>query len=159
VTALRSYDYVNRPYATVRDALVTDAPGIFRRATSAAAARADALSAELHARVGPVDVSADIDIEVRSIEEGVSPLETASTRLELAWSAKAHPGLFPVMRAVLSIYPLSASETQIDLAGVYQPPLGVLGQVIDAAIGHRVAEASVHRFVEQVAAFLRETPS
>jgi hypothetical protein len=51
---------------------------------------------------------------------------------------------------------LTATETQLDFAGRYQPPLGPLGSVLDAAIGHRIAEASVHRFVADVAQHLRE---
>ena len=46
-----------------------------------------------------------------------------------------------------SVYPLSAHETQIDLHGRYRPPLGVVGDAVDALVGHRLAEASVLRFV------------
>ena len=63
------------------------------------------------------------------------------------------------MQAELSIYPLTASETQLDFRGQYEPPLGVLGSAIDAAVGHRIAEAAVHRFVGDVADYLRRTLS
>jgi hypothetical protein len=56
------------------------------------------------------------------------------------------------MEATLAVYPLSSEETQIDLHGRYRPPLGVLGNAVDALIGHRIAEASVLRFVQDVAA-------
>lgn len=153
---LRCYDYVNHPYTVVRDALGKDPLGIFRRATSAAAARADSLTAELKAKIGPVDVAADITIRVLGTEEGPSPLSTTATRITLEWEAAKNPGLFPVMRAVLSVYALTATETQLDLEGEYEPPLGAVGRVLDAAVGHRVADASVHRFLEQVAALLRD---
>jgi len=153
---LRVFDYVNHPYARVRDALAADPLAAFRRATSAAAARADELSAELRARVGPLDVAADIDIRVIATAEAPSPMGTPGTLITLEWKAAKSPGLFPVMRAVLSLYALTDTETQLDLEGDYQPPLGPLGRVIDAAIGHRIAEASVHRFIEQVATRLRE---
>lgn len=61
------------------------------------------------------------------------------------------------MRAELSIYPLTATETQLDLSGLYEPPLGILGSAIDAMVGDRIAEASVHHFVSDVAAYLRAT--
>jgi hypothetical protein len=153
---LRVFDYVNRPYAKVRDGLTADPLAVFQRATSAAAARADALASELRARIGPVEVAADIDIRIVSVDEGISPLDTPATKITLEWRAAKNPGLFPMMRAVVSLYPLGPTETQLDLEGDYQPPLGPLGRVIDAAIGHRVAEASVHRFIEQVASYLRE---
>lgn len=153
---LRAYDYVNHPYAAVRAALVDDALDVFQRATSAAAARADSLSAELTARVGPVEVAADITIRVISTEEATSPFGKPSTRLTLEWEAKRAPALFPVMHAVLSVYALSSTETQLDFEGRYEPPLGVVGKAIDAAIGQRIADATVHRFVEQIAASLRD---
>ena len=44
---LRCYDYVNHPYAVVRDALRGGLGGIFERATKAATGRAEALAATL----------------------------------------------------------------------------------------------------------------
>jgi hypothetical protein len=59
------------------------------------------------------------------------------------------------MRATLTVYPLTPTETQLDLAGTYDPPLGVLGEAVDAIAMHRIAEQSVTGFVRDVAAFLR----
>jgi hypothetical protein len=66
------------------------------------------------------------------------------------------PHLFPLMKAEISIYPLTATETQLDFSGFYQPPLGPLGKAVNAIIGHRIAEVSVHRFVGDVAGYLRQ---
>jgi hypothetical protein len=63
------------------------------------------------------------------------------------------------MKAEFSIYSLTATETQLDFSGIYEPPLGALGSAMDIIVGHRVAEASVHRFVADVAAYLRTTLS
>jgi hypothetical protein len=81
----------------------------------------------------------------------VSPVTT----IEIGWEAERTPALFPSMRAELSAWPLSSSETQIELAGNYRPPLGAVGNAIDAAVGHRIAEAAVHRFVEDVVEQMR----
>jgi hypothetical protein len=35
------------------------------------------------------------------------------------------------------------------------PPLGGVGSALDSLIGHRIADASVHRFVTDVASLLR----
>ena len=59
------------------------------------------------------------------------------------------------MKANLAVYALTGTETQLDFRGEYTPPLGVVGSAIDAAVGHRIAEASVHRFIGEVAQFLR----
>jgi hypothetical protein len=39
---------------------------------------------------------------------------------------------------------------------VYQPPLGAVGKAMNAMVGHRIAEASVHRFIDEVADYLRK---
>jgi hypothetical protein len=157
-TTVRSYDYVNHGYTAVRDALRSDPLGIFQRATTVAARRAGELGAQLHARVGPIDIAADVAIEVTSIVEVAqsSPASQPATRLELSWRAVRRPGMFPVMHAVLSIYPLTSRETQLELEGTYDPPAGVVGRAFDAVAGHRIAEASVQKFVQEVAAGLRE---
>jgi len=67
------------------------------------------------------------------------------------------PGLFPFMRAELSLYPLTATETQLDFLGHYQPPFGVVGKAMNAIAGYRIAEVSVHRFLREVAEYLRQT--
>jgi len=79
------------------------------------------------------------------------------TRLHLEWEAARMPRLFPIMKANLSIYPITATETQLDFNGLYEPPLGPLGKAVNAIVGHRIAEASVHRFVSDVAGYLRKT--
>jgi hypothetical protein len=152
---LRSYDYVNHPYARVRDVLRADAPGIFRRATTAAAARAQSLAASLKVQVGPIEVSADIDVKVKSVDEHPDSFGSPVTKIELEWQAVRAPGLFPTMEATLAVYPLSGGETQLDLHGRYQPPLGAVGAALDSLVGHRIAEASVLRLVQEVAGLLR----
>lgn len=154
-TEIRSYDYVNQPYERVREALETDALEVFRSATRAAASRARSLASELHVNVGGLEVSAPIEIRVGEVEHvaGASP----RTRVPIAWRAEERPHLFPFMDADLALYPLTATETQLDFSGRYEPPLGALGSAIDKVVGHRIAEASVHRFVADVARHLRDT--
>ena len=152
---IRSYEYVNHPYERVRDALKQDALTVFQSATKAAASRAQSVAAELHVDVGGIGVKADVRISVKKIEEKVVNA-TPSTRLLLEWESATMPRLFPFMKAELSIYPLTATETQLDFSGIYEPPLGVVGKAMNALVGYRVAEASVHRFVSDVAGYLRK---
>jgi hypothetical protein len=153
---IRSYDYVNHPYAAVRDALVKDPAGVLRAATNAAAARAKTVAAALHVSVGPLEIGTDIDLSVGEISERTydAPVSRV-TRIPIEWKAAQRPALFPVMRAELSVYPLTATETQLDFLGRYDPPLGVVGGAVNAVVGHRIAEASVHRLVADVANYLR----
>src|SRR5580765_5520973 len=154
---IRSYDYVNRPYERVRDALRQDALTVFQSATKAAASRAQSIAAELHVDLGGIGVKTDINICVKEIDEKiVDATSTPTMRLRLEWEATTMPGLFPLMRGELSVYPLTSSETQLDFSGVYEPPFGAVGRTVNAIIGHRIAEVSVHTFVNDVAGYLRQ---
>lgn len=152
---IRCYDYVNHPYEQVRDVLSKDALAVFQSATKAAASRARSIASELRLDVGGIGIEADIIISIKKIEQQTPEMGAPVTRLQLEWQAAKMPSLFPLMKAELSIYPLTASETQLDFSGVYEPPLGTLGKALNAIVGHRIAEVSVHRFVSDVAEHLR----
>ena len=154
---IRCYDYVNHPYERVRDALSQDALTVFQAATKTAASRAQTVAAELHFNIGGIGVQTDIRISVKNVEEKVvDAMATPATRLLLEWEAASMPRLFPLMKAELSIYPLTATETQLDFSGLYEPPFGAVGKAVNAVVGHRIAEVTVHRFVNDVAGYLRQ---
>lgn len=155
---IRTFDYVNHPYERVRDALLADPEDVFRNATKAAASRAHDVASALHVNVAGIEIGAGIDIEIGEIEETPGGRPSAvKTRIPLEWEAAEHPRLFPEMKGVLALYPLTDAETQLDFDGDYTPPLGALGSAIDAVVGHRIAEASIHRFVTDVADYLRRS--
>lgn len=155
---IRCYDYVNHPYERVRDALRHNALLVFQSATKAAASRAQSVAAELRVDYVGIGVKTDIKILVKNIEEKVGDeMSTPATRLFLEWEATTAPGLFPLMKGELSVYPLTSSETQLDFWGLYQPPFGAVGKAMNAILGHRIAEASVLRFINEVAGYLRQT--
>jgi hypothetical protein len=154
---IRSYDYVNRPYERVRDALRQNALRIFQSATKSAASRAQSIAAELHVDFGGIGVKTDINISIKNIEERiVDATSTPTTLLLLEWEAATVPGLFPLMKGELSVYPLTSTETQLDFSGFYEPPFGAVGRTMNAIVGHRIAEVSVHRFISDVAGYLRQ---
>ena len=155
---IRCFDYVNRSYAQVRDALKADALMVFSRATQGAASRVNHVAAQLHVHIGVLEVGTNIEIVLGRIQELPGGVKTPPcTRLELDWKALESAHLFPTMHAELSIYPLTGTETQLDFSGDYELPLGILGSAVNAIIGQRIAEASVHRFVTEVAGHLRST--
>jgi hypothetical protein len=47
----------------------------------------------------------------------------------LEWETATMPSLFPLMKGELSIYPLTATETQLDFLGFYEPPFGAVGRL------------------------------
>lgn len=154
---IRCYDYVNHPYERVRDALKQNALTVFQSVTKAAASRAHSVAAELHVDFGGIGLKTDININVQSVDEKVAAGSTPATRLLLEWEAATMPRLFPLMKGELSIYPLTSTETQLDFSGEYEPPFGAVGKTMNAIVLHRMAEASVHRFISDVAGYLRQT--
>lgn len=155
---IRCYDYVNHSYERVRDALKQNTLAVFQSATKNAAARAQSVAAELRVDFGGIGVKTDIKIALKSMAERVpDPISIPTTTLRLEWEAAAMPRLFPLMKGELSIYPLTSSETQLDFSGIYKPPFGTVGKTMNAIVGHRIAEASVHRFIADVAEYLRRT--
>jgi hypothetical protein len=153
---IRSYQYVNRSYEAVRDVFRRRPLEVFQQATTSASERANAIAASLHAGMLGIDVGVDVRIHIQAIQDeagiaGMSPL----TRITLAWEAMRAPALFPVMKAELSFFPLTSTETQLEIEGAYRPPLGIVGNLVDAAVGYRVAEATVHRFLDDVVEHIR----
>jgi hypothetical protein len=153
---IRVFDYVNQPYVRVRDLLTKDPLAAFTQATKSAEKRAENVAAQLQVAVGSVRVAADIHIRILGIEETpVSGRVGPVTHLRFEWEAAESPNLFPLMRAELMVYPLTATETQLEFSGDYEPPLKLFGTVVDALVGHRIAEASVHKFVSEVNSYLK----
>jgi hypothetical protein len=155
---VRCYDYVNQTYEKVRDALSGDVAALFQAATHAASRRAHDVAVGLRVDVAGVEVVKDVVVTVKGRKESaVGARKTPTTKIGLEWKAADTPRLFPVMKGELSLYPLTATETQLDFDGHYEPPLGSFGRAVNALVGHRIAEASVHRFLADVAAHLRKT--
>ncbi len=150
---LRRGRSVERPYAKVKAIIEQDALGLFQRATTATAMHAGPLEATLHVDVAGHDLHRDVRVEITSVDRSGRPpsaMALPGFAVAFRWHAAAAPSLFPSMRAQLTIYPLSAEETQVDFHGWYRPPAGVIGAMADGIDHHRSAEASVERFVEDI---------
>jgi len=154
---IRCYDYVNHTYERVRDALLHDAVAIFQSATKSAVSRAQSVATELRVDFGGIGIKADVKVSVKNIEEKIDFIPSPASRLLLEWEATTMPGLFPLMKAELCIYSLTPTETQLDFFGHYEPPFGMVGKAMNAIAGYRIAEVSVHRFLSDVAGYLRQT--
>ncbi|MBA2542246.1 MAG: hypothetical protein H0V17_21575 [Deltaproteobacteria bacterium] len=150
---LHCYDYVNQPYEIVRRAVVADPQALFGLATTAG------VHSRLHVRLGAVDVAAKIEIEIVAVEEKREALERPATVISIQWQSRRRSSLFPTMTGTFMLYPLSPTETQVELSGRYETPLGALGDAIDAVALHGFAQESVGAFVREVATHLRRTLS
>ncbi len=157
---LRCCQSVLRPYASVKDVLVNDPGSLFHDATRAAVTHAHDLVTTLKATFAGHEVDRDVTIDVTSVDLSGRPPSAQllpAVALSFAWHATSARSLFPSMRAELTVYPLSPEDTQLDLHGWYTPPGGAFGDVADALAGHRIAEATVQRFLDDIVERLAPT--
>jgi hypothetical protein len=84
------------------------------------------------------------------VELGQVVHHPSRTTLAMTWQPTGAGALFPVLEADLEIGALGAHRTQLALSASYRPPLGSVGRAIDRALLHRVAEATVKDFLDQV---------
>src|SRR5690349_9132369 len=121
---------------TGSDALITTSEDSYSRETGTLA------------RVGAIGLSKLVRVQVRELAR-----TEKSAGIALRWEAVGPGGgLFPVLDADVRLTPAGEHVTLLSLAGSYRPPLGSLGRALDQAILHRVAAATIRRFVAQVAA-------
>lgn len=151
----RCFDYVNQGFEAVDRTLTKDPISLFGRATAAANGTNEPGHARLHVSLGPLDVATPITLELWAhYKRGRAAGEPRAT-FDLSWRATRAAAAFPVMDAELLLYPLSGTETQLELVCEYQPPLGVVGNALDAAGLHLLAEQAITRFLREVAERLR----
>jgi hypothetical protein len=75
----------------------------------------------------------------------------AKTLLPMRWRPQGGgEGLFPVLDADLEIAPMGPDVTQLAITARYEPPFGAVGRLIDRAVLHRVAEATLKDFLDRV---------
>jgi hypothetical protein len=79
--------------------------------------------------------------------------------LALRWEATGPGGrLFPALDADIWLTPSGEHAARLSLAGVYRPPLAVVGAGLDRAVFHRVADATVLSLLARVADVLAVFP-
>jgi hypothetical protein len=104
---------------------------------------------ELRARVGPGfrGFAKAVRLEVGTPIRG-----PGDTRIPVSWSATGARRLFPRLEGEMVVSEIGPELTQIVFRGSYDPPLGPVGEAFDRVLLHRLAEASVKRFVDGVIA-------
>jgi hypothetical protein len=82
-----------------------------------------------------------------------------SAGLAIRWEASGPDGtLLPVLDADIKLDSAGEQGTWLSVAGVYRPPLGLLGRAVERSILDRVAAATVSNFMASVAAQLTGRP-
>ncbi|MDA8315960.1 MAG: hypothetical protein M0010_12450 [Actinomycetota bacterium] len=74
--------------------------------------------------------------------------------IALRWEAELFDSLFPVLDGTLIISSLGTNRSRVTIEASYRPPLEGIGALLDRAILHRVAQSTVHEFLQQLGAAL-----
>jgi hypothetical protein len=106
------------------------------------------LLAKVGIKVGGLPVYKHVQLQV-----GVSSATLRDDRIMLpvSWSAVGGPPLFPMMEGTLHVEPVGPRQTKLTLNARYDAPLGKLGDLIDRAVMHHVAQLTMIDFVERLA--------
>jgi len=70
--------------------------------------------------------------------------------IALRWEAALFDSLFPVLDGTLIISSLDTYRCRVTIEASYRPPLEGIGALLDRAILHRVAQSTVHEFLQQL---------
>ena len=90
-----------------------------------------------------------------AIRLGPSVRATSKTIIPFSWRATGtSAGLFPTMEGDLEVASLGEALTQLAISARYSPPLGIVGRMLDRAVLHRIAEATVKDFLDQLGTIL-----
>ncbi|HEX6299904.1 MAG TPA: hypothetical protein VF148_05540 [Acidimicrobiia bacterium] len=101
---------------------------------------------QLRARVGP---SATVAHEVK-LDIGTAEIHSSGLVYPIHWTAQGAGLLFPELNADLILSKAGLDTTVLTLKATYQPPLGVLGRLVDRALLGRVAEATVVDWMDRL---------
>ena len=147
---VRSHLEIPAPYAFVRDALLHDVDGWLPEL-------ADDAGVSGEARLADVGFGRAVRVDRKVLVEVGTPIRDENrTLVPLRWRSESSEALFPALDGEIEVAPVGASTTQLSMTARYAPPFGLLGRVADRALLHRVAEATVRDFVENVATVVRD---
>ena len=96
--------------------------------------------------VGGVPVRKRVTIEFGE------PVKTSTWAvIPISWKPTFGRRLLPEMNGKVELSPVSNEETRLTVSGMYQPPLGKVGEQLDEALMHNVAEGTVKELAETIA--------
>ena len=109
------------------------------------------------ARVGPLDAVPALSRLV-AVRFSDMTIHEDCASVAIRWEATGPGGaLFPALDADITLSAAGDDATKLTVAGVYRPPLGVLGAGLDRVILHRVAEATIQVFAQDIAAAMTDS--
>jgi len=113
-----------------------------------------AVRPEGHRRM-TVPVAGRLVTKAVDVDLGLPVEERGLVSIPLRWTATWPSAAFPCFHAELELARLSDGSAELWLLGRYQPPLGPVGRLLDRAVLHTLARASVRQVLETMAAHLQ----
>jgi hypothetical protein len=142
---VRYYLDIAASFRDVEAAILDDperwVPGLLRAAED----RGQHLLAEVGFAVDTRRIDKRVEIELGAVTRTPS-----KTVLPMTWRATRPEGLFPQLDADVEVALLGANRTQLSVSARYRTPMGAVGRMLDRALLHRVAEATVKDFLDRV---------
>ncbi len=142
---VRYYVELPLPFEEVEEAILRWPPDWIPGLAQEAEARGELLLAEVGFGSPGHRLEKRVHIELgkpfRLVSKTVRPME---------WRATGAESLFPSLEADLEVAALGGIRTQLSLNARYRPPLGPVGNFIDKALLHRVAEATIKDFLDRL---------
>ena len=95
---------------------------------------------------------AGVPVRKKVTVEFGAPVKTSTWAvIPIAWKPTFGRKILPEMTGKVELSPVSKEETKLTVSGMYAPPLGRLGQELDEALMHNVAEGTVKELAESIA--------
>lgn len=106
-------------------------------------------------RVGPGGgLSREVSIKLGTLSD-----RFGVRHVPIRWEATRLSRLFPILDGDLELTAVDGERCRLGMKASYRPPLDGLGRWVDAALLHRVAEATVRSFLVQLAECLQSESS
>ena len=101
----------------------------------------------LYSRMGPSRATPAKKVR---LELGEPTPSAGGAVIPVTWWATGATSLFPRMDGDLRVSRLGPARSSVSFNGVYEPPLGPLGRVLDRSVLRRVADATVKAWVDRL---------
>lgn len=98
----------------------------------------------LSVHVGDLRIERNVEFHLKT-----KPAYPGYRLIDLSWSPK-DGGPFPTFEGTLSIAEDAVGWSRIEIDGSYRPPFGLVGLAFDAAIGHRIAQATATELLAEI---------
>lgn len=134
---------VEAPYSVVLDALERRLAAVHNRIRLMVPFKSLGLPA-------PFGLEAEVDVSFVSVR-GQKGQRQLHDEMKLHWDPVSGP--YPRFDGAFTMEPVSPN-TELRLAGAYEPPMGFVGDAFDAVIGAKIARATARALLEELKGLL-----